>query len=249
MVHTLGVSDPSALAANIRSAFERDPLTAYFSLMVAGNAVHPTQVVTIKGHQVMVPKWGAEGWGWFGQLAHVIQDAAYAGKTPASAVQLSSKLDGYLIKRPDGIQGADFDPNSAVYIDVTPQKGGGIGPAAVSVAKDAVGKSWIGGVVASAGEMVADAARWMKKNKAVVAAVVAGVMAFLGLGPPIVVMAILAWLLANPSELVKVFKTAGELVGKLFGAAVGGLFAGFPIGLIAIGAGLYFYFRGKGAAD
>ena len=149
----------ASVIAKLKGAFERDPLTTFFAIVVAGNRVHPTQVITVKGREVMVPKWGAEGWGWWGQLAHIIQDAAYAGSTPKKAVALSSALDGYLLNRPESLAGdPTFDPTQAVYIDV--------GPPTV---KMPAGNVWIGGTLQSAGAVVADAAKWMRQNKGVVA--------------------------------------------------------------------------------
>jgi hypothetical protein len=224
--------DP-AFIAKLKGAFERDPLTTYFAILVAGNRVHPTQLITIANKAVMVPKWGGEGWGWWGQLAHVIQDAAYAGKTPPAAVKLSGALDDLLIKRPELVAGDGFDPNAPpIYIDINPQSG------------DA-GKAWTGNVITKAGAVVKDAAAWMWKNKAVVAAVTASVLAFIAAGPPAVIAAILVWLAANPTELGKVFEAAGKLVREIVGGVVRGLFGMGPLALLALGVGAwYVFFRG-----
>lgn len=229
--------DPATLD-KLKTAFGRDPLTSFFSLLVAGNRVHPTQIVTIKGRDVMVPKWGPEGWAWWGQLAHVIQDAAYAGATPKSAVALSSKLDDYLLNRPDSVSGDDpWNPTGEkVLIDVKPSKA-------------MPGNQWIGGTMRSAGEMVADAARFMSRNKGVIAAVTAAALAFIFAGPPVVIAAILAWLVANPVELGKVFRAAGELAAFVVGGVVRGLLGFPPIVLVAGAVAAYFMFRGKSAAD
>lgn len=233
------MADPNAaLLAKLKTAFERDPLTSFFAVLVAANRVFPTEVIAIGKRQVMVPKWGAEGWRWWGQLARVMQDAAYAGNTPTHAVKLSSELDSLLMS--DALQGDDFDPNAPpIYIDVTPNPKPPMQPAKANPPPAATAA-----VIQKSGSIVADVANWMTKNKAITTAVVAAALGFIVGGPIAWLAALLAWLAVNPDQLQKIFTVAGEMAGAIIGGVAKGLFNN-PIALLALAAGAwYLFFRG-----
>jgi hypothetical protein len=207
-----------------------------FAIVVAGNSLPGAKVTDVDGKQIVLPDWDAEEWAWWLRMcvdmSRAMENEAPAGTKPDPELE-AARTAATAMLTSDGSLRQEF----------------------LAGDEDEIGWLAIGArVLMLGGRLVLRQskriAKWVAPSaKKAKEAAWGPVSSLFKKAPKRTAAAVFT--LAAPEQAEKVVKSAGNMVAGLFGSGAAALTKGLaPLLLpVAIAVGLYYAFRGKGAAD